>query len=80
MNLNSILLATFYQVVSYILDVSPTSLTVEVTGDSEKIDAFLELTKRFGIIEVARTGITALSRGSDPRPRGVDQMKLLDYE
>jgi len=63
-----------------ILDVSPTSLTVEITGDSEKIDAFLELTKRFGIIEVARTGITALSRGSDPRPRGVDMMKLLDYE
>jgi acetolactate synthase-1/3 small subunit len=63
-----------------VLDVSPTSLTVEITGDSEKIDAFLELTNRFGIIEVARTGITALSRGSDPRPRGVDQLALLDYE
>jgi len=63
-----------------VLDVSPSSVTVEITGDSEKIDAFLQLTKRFGIIEVARTGITALARGSDPRPRGVDLMKLLDYE
>lgn len=47
-----------------IIDVSRDSLIVEVTGDSDKINAFINLTMPFGIIEVARTGITALSRGS----------------
>jgi len=47
----------------HIVDVSSNSLIVEVTGDSDKIDAFIELVTSFGIMEVARTGITALSRG-----------------
>lgn len=47
-----------------IVDVSPTSMTVEVTGDPGKIDAFISLVKAFGIREIARTGITALSRGA----------------
>ncbi|MEM3673087.1 MAG: acetolactate synthase small subunit [Candidatus Bathyarchaeia archaeon] len=47
----------------HIVDASPNSLTVEVTGDSDKIDAFIKLLKPHGIKEVARTGITALSRG-----------------
>ena len=47
----------------HIIDVSSDSVIVEVTGDSEKIDAFIELAASFGIKEVARTGITALSRG-----------------
>jgi acetolactate synthase I/III small subunit len=46
-----------------IVDVSPESLIVEITGTPDKIDAFLNLMKTFGIIELARTGITALSRG-----------------
>jgi acetolactate synthase-1/3 small subunit len=47
-----------------IVDVASTSLTVEVTGDAEKIDAFIDLTRTYGIKEVARTGITALARGA----------------
>jgi acetolactate synthase-1/3 small subunit len=47
----------------HIIDVSPDSVIVEVTGDSEKIDAFIELATPFGIKEIARTGITALARG-----------------
>lgn len=47
-----------------VVDVSPETLMVEITGDSEKINAFLELMKPFGVEEVARTGITALSRGT----------------
>jgi acetolactate synthase-1/3 small subunit len=47
-----------------VVDVSPDSLMVEITGTSDKIDAFLTLMKTFGIIELARTGITALSRGA----------------
>lgn len=47
----------------HILDVSTDSMIVEMTGDSEKIDAFIELVVPYGIKEVARTGITALTRG-----------------
>jgi len=47
-----------------VVDVSTESLIVEITGDSEKIDAFIELMKPFGVKEIARTGITALSRGT----------------
>ena len=46
-----------------VVDVSQESLIVEVTGDSEKINAFINLMKPFGVKETARTGITALSRG-----------------
>jgi acetolactate synthase-1/3 small subunit len=46
-----------------VVDVSPESLMVEITGTSDKIDAFLDLMKPFGVKEAARTGITALSRG-----------------
>ena len=48
-----------------IVDVSPETMTVEITGDPKKINAFLELTKGLGIREVARTGIAALARGAE---------------
>jgi acetolactate synthase-1/3 small subunit len=38
-------------------------LMVEITGTSDKITAFLDLMKPFGVKEIARTGVTALSRG-----------------
>ena len=47
-----------------IIDVSTDSLTVEITGTPDKIDAFLNIMKTFGVIELARTGITALARGA----------------
>jgi acetolactate synthase I/III small subunit len=47
-----------------VIDVSNDSLTVEITGGPDKIDAFLNLMKTFGVIELARTGITALARGA----------------
>ncbi len=47
-----------------IIDVSTDSLTVEITGTPDKIDAFLNLMKTHGVIELARTGITALARGA----------------
>jgi acetolactate synthase-1/3 small subunit len=47
-----------------IIDVSTDSLTVEITGTPDKIDAFLKLMRTYGIIELARTGITALARGA----------------
>jgi len=45
------------------VDVSPDSMVIEVTGSSEKIDAFIQLVKNVGVKEVARTGITAMQRG-----------------
>ena len=47
-----------------VVDVSPKSLTIEITGTSDKIDAFLNLMRTYGIKELARTGLTALSRGA----------------
>ena len=47
-----------------VVDVSSESLMMELTGTSDKIDAFITLMKPFGVREVARTGITSLSRGS----------------
>jgi len=47
-----------------IIDVSMDSLTVEITGTPDKLDAFLNLMKTNGVIELARTGITALARGA----------------
>jgi acetolactate synthase I/III small subunit len=47
-----------------VVDVSPESLMVEITGTPDKIDAFLNLMKTSGVIELARTGITALGRGA----------------
>ncbi|MDF1525581.1 MAG: acetolactate synthase small subunit [bacterium] len=45
-----------------IVDVSPASYTFEVTGDEEKIEAFLKLVKPFGVKDVSRTGKVAISR------------------
>ncbi|WCK53762.1 acetolactate synthase small subunit [Aneurinibacillus sp. Ricciae_BoGa-3] len=47
-----------------IVDVSPTSLIIQVTGDSDKNDALIELLKPYGIKELSRTGVTAISRGA----------------
>jgi acetolactate synthase I/III small subunit len=47
-----------------VIDASPESLILEITGVDSKIDAFIELMKDFGIKEIARTGTTALARGS----------------
>jgi acetolactate synthase-1/3 small subunit len=46
-----------------VVDVSTESLMVEITGTPDKIDAFLNLMKTYGVSELARTGLTALSRG-----------------
>ena len=47
-----------------IVDVTPLSYTLEVTGDESKIGDILELLKPFGIQEVVRTGKVAIARGS----------------
>lgn len=47
-----------------IVDVEKESLIVELTGDQSKLNAFMNLLDGYEILELARTGITGLSRGS----------------
>jgi len=47
-----------------IVDVAPDSVTIEITGDEEKINSLLDLLRGFGIKEIARTGRIAMPRGS----------------
>ena len=46
-----------------IVDVEPESMMIELTGDQSKLEAFLNLLAGYEILELARTGITGLSRG-----------------
>lgn len=46
-----------------IIDVAPESLNIEMTGNSNKVRAFLNLIEPYGVIEMARTGNLALKRG-----------------
>ena len=46
-----------------IIDVGKESLIIEMTGDTEKIDAFIDLLEGYEILELARTGIAGLGRG-----------------
>lgn len=48
-----------------IVDVNVDSLIVELTGNQSKIDAFIGLLKDYEILEIARTGIAGLGRGSE---------------
>ena len=49
---------------SKIVDYSPDALCIEITGETTRINAFIELVKPFGLMEICRTGIVALERGS----------------
>ena len=49
-----------------IVDVAPGSLTVEVTGDENKLNSLLGLLRDFGVKELSRTGRIALTRGNSP--------------
>ena len=46
-----------------VIDVDPTSLIIECTGNAKKIKGFMGMIKPFGIIDMARTGSVALERG-----------------
>ena len=54
-------LATIFR--ANIVDVSAESLIIEETGTEDKVDSLLELLRPYGVQEMARTGILALSRG-----------------
>ena len=49
-----------------IIDIAPESLMIELTGNQQKIDAFICLLEGYEILELARTGIAGLGRGTEP--------------
>ncbi len=55
-----------------IVDVAGDSVTIEITGDEDKIDSLLNLLRSFGVKEVARTGCIAMLRG------GIGQSRVED--
>ena len=48
-----------------VIDVAPESLILEVSGTVDKIDGLLEVLRPFGVLEMARTGRIAMTRGCD---------------
>lgn len=47
-----------------IVDISKSTITVEISGDTEKITALEEMLKQFGIKEIVRTGVISIERGN----------------
>ena len=52
-----------------VVDISPSNLLIEISGQERKIEAFIDLMRPYGILELARTGRIAMVRG---RPGGGD--------
>ena len=48
-----------------VIDASTESFVFEITGNTAKIDQFIELMKPLGLVEVSRTGVAAISRGPE---------------
>jgi acetolactate synthase-1/3 small subunit len=47
-----------------VVDVARTSVVVQLCGPEEKVEAFIDLVRPYGIGELARTGVIAMQRGS----------------
>jgi acetolactate synthase-1/3 small subunit len=52
-----------------VVDSSTQSFVFEVVGNTDKVDAFIELMKPLGLVEVSRTGVAAIARG----PAGIEK-------
>jgi acetolactate synthase-1/3 small subunit len=57
-----------------IVDVANDSLITEITGTEDKIDSFVDVLQPFGIIEMVRTGVVAVARGSEALPSSSEYM------
>ena len=62
-----------------IIDVSKETLTIEMTGEGEKTEALLDMLADYGLMEVARTGVIALERGSATIESDNKERQEFDY-
>ena len=49
-----------------VVDVSPEALIFEITGSEDKINSLVDVLRPFGILELARTGVVAMARATEP--------------
>lgn len=49
-----------------VIDTTHTSFVFEITGAPNKVDAFIDLMRPLGLVDVSRTGVAAISRGPEP--------------
>jgi acetolactate synthase I/III small subunit len=68
-----------------VVDVAPESLTIEITGGEDKIDGLLEVLRPYGVVEMVRTGIVAMRRGTtsstvNPAKAAAPQMAAADED
>lgn len=49
-----------------VVDSSTESFVFEITGSSDKVNAFIEILRPLGLVEISRTGVVAIARGSQP--------------
>jgi acetolactate synthase-1/3 small subunit len=55
---------------AHVVDSTIKSFVFEITGASDKIDAFIDLMQPLGLTEIARTGVAAISRGAEGMSEG----------
>jgi acetolactate synthase I/III small subunit len=60
-----------------VIDVSRDSVVVQVTGEAEKIEAIIDLLRPYGIKEIARTGTTAFTRGTQRSANGAKTYSIV---
>jgi len=51
-----------------VVDIARSNITIELSGPEEKLEAFIDLVRPYGIRELARTGVIAMQRGRQKRP------------
>ncbi|MFA5863654.1 MAG: acetolactate synthase small subunit [Phycisphaerae bacterium] len=56
-----------------VVDVGPKTITIQLTGPEKKIEAFIELCRPYGILQLARTGVIAVPRTEQPKTQPVGQ-------
>ncbi|PWA12261.1 acetolactate synthase small subunit [Pueribacillus theae] len=61
-----------------VIDVSQSSMTVQVTGDPDKVEALINLLRPFGIKELGRTGVTAFTRGTQKQENEIKSFSIIN--
>ena len=51
---------------AHVVDSTNESFVFEIVGSTDKLDAFIELMKPLGLVDVSRTGVVAIARGAEP--------------